>query len=158
MKKVILSLAISIFTLAGINAQENKDVQSTTTVKKVTQKGTDVKTQVIAETKTDKEIIQVEGNDKQDQTSDVIKNKNIDSKVISDDVSVDVANQQQVISIKQQQDAELARKIADQKAEAAAKAEKERQAKLMQQQQELEARRAALTKRPEGMAKLRKDK
>ena len=62
-----------------------------------------------------------------------------------------------MISIKQQQQAELAKKIADQKAEAAAKAEKERQAKLLQQQKELEARRAALTKRPEGMAKLKKD-
>ena len=157
MKKIILSLAIAILTLTGINAQENKDVQSTTTVKKVTQKGTDVKTKIIAETETDKETIKVEGNEKQDQAADVIKDKNIDSKVVADDVTVDVANQQQMISIKQQQQAELAKKIADQKAEAAAKAEKEGQAKLLQQQKELEARRAALTKRPEGMAKLKKD-
>lgn len=157
MKKVLLSVAFAIFLITGINAQENKDVQSTTTVKKVTQKGTDVKTKVTAKTETEKEIIKVEGNDKVDQASDVVKKKDIDSKVVADNVSVDVANQQQIMSIKQQQQAELARKIADQKAQAEAQAEKERQAKILAQQKELEARRAALTKRPEGMAKLKKD-
>jgi hypothetical protein len=157
MKKVILSLTLAVFTITGILAQENKDVQSTTTVKKVTQKGTDVKTKVIAETETDKEILKVEGNEKQDQAADVIKKKDIDSKVVADDVSIDVANQQQMMAIKQRQEAELAQKIAAQKAEAAAQAERERQAKSFERQKELEARRAALTNRPEGMAKLKKD-
>ena len=39
----------------------------------------------------------------------------------------------------------------------AAEPEKERQAKLAQQEAELAARRAELMKRPEGMAKLKKD-
>lgn len=157
MKKVILSLAFAIFVITGMTAQENKDVQSTTTVKKVTKKGTDVKTKVVSKTETKKEILKVEGNEKLDQAADVVKKKDIDSKVVSDDVSVDVVNQQQMISIKQQQQAELARKIADQKAKAEAQAQNERQAKLLEQQKELEARRAALTKRPEGMAKLKKN-
>lgn len=157
MKKVILSLAVAILTLTGVNAQENTDVQSTTTVKKVTQKGTDVKTKVVAETETDKEIIKVEDNNQQDQASKVVTKKDVDSKVVADDVSIDAANQQGQIAIKQRQEAELAKNIAQQKEMAAAEAEKERQAKLMQQQKELEARRAALTKRPEGMAKLKKD-
>jgi len=157
MKKVILSSAIAILTITGVFAQENTDVQSTTTVKKVTQKGTDVKTKVVAETETDKEIIKVEDNDKQDQASKVITKRDVDSKVVADDVSIDAANQQGQIAIKQRQEAELAKNIAAQKEKAAAEAEKQRQAKLMQQQKELEARRAALTKRPEGMAKLKKD-
>tara|TARA_R110002012_G_scaffold9062_3_gene41640 strand:- start:684 stop:1157 length:474 start_codon:yes stop_codon:yes gene_type:complete len=157
MKKVILSLGVAIFAITGINAQENTDVQSTTTVKKVTQKGTDVKTKVVAETETDKEIIKVEGNDQQDQSAQVLKKKDVDSKVVADDVSIDAANQEGQIAIKKRQEADLAKNIAEQKAKAAAEAEKQRQAKLMQQQKELEARRAELTKRPEGMAKLKKD-
>ncbi|CAM3422520.1 hypothetical protein [Aequorivita lipolytica] len=157
MKKAILSLAVAILTITGINAQDNKDVQSTTTVKKVTQKGTDVKTKVMKETETDSEIIQVEGTEKQDQATKVIKNKDLDSKMVTDDVSIDAANQQGQIAIKQRQEAELAKNIAEQKEKAAAEAKYVRQEKMMQQQKELEARRAELTNRPDGMAKLKKD-
>ena len=134
MKKVILSLAVAVLTITGVFAQENTDVQSTTTVKKVTQKGTDVKTKVVAETETDKEIIKVEDNDKQDQASKVITKRDVDSKVVADDVSIDAANQQGQIAIKQRQEAELAKNIAIQKEKAAAEAEKQRQEKLMQLQ------------------------
>lgn len=157
MKKVILSFAVAILTITGINAQDNKDVQSTTTVKKVTQKGADVKTKVIAETETDKQTIKVEGTMEQDQSTRVIKNTDVDSKLVADNVSIDAVNQSGQIAIKQRQEAELAKNIAEQKAHAAAEAQKLRQARLLQQQNELEARRAALTKRPEGMAKLSKD-
>lgn len=154
MKKVILSFAVAALTITGINAQDNKDVQSTTTVKKVTQKDTDVKTKVMEETETDSQVIQVEGTNKQDQTGKEIKKTDVDSKVVADNISIDAANQSGQIAIKQRQEAELAKNIAEQKAHAAAEAQKERQARLLQQQNDLEARRAALTKRPEGMAKL----
>lgn len=157
MKNLILSTAVAILTITGIQAQENKDVQSTTTVKKVTEKGTDVKTKVVSKTETAKEIVKVKGNNEQDQPAHVIKKKDIDKKVVADDVSIDVANRQNQLAIKQKQEAELARTIAEQKAKAAAEAEKERQEKIRKQQAELEARRAALMKRPEGMAKLKKD-
>ncbi len=157
MKRILMSIAVISLTVLTAQAQENKDVQATSTVKKVTQKDGNVKTHVIKNTNTDVEVIEVEGTTKQDQDSKVITNNIKDSKVVVDDVSLDVANQQKMMAIKEQQEAELARKIAEQKAAEAMKAENARKAILAQQQADLEARRAALMSRPEGMVKLKKD-
>ncbi|MBK5212448.1 MAG: hypothetical protein JJE55_02155 [Flavobacteriaceae bacterium] len=157
MKKLFMVFAVVLFSIAGTQAQENKDVQQETTVKKVIQKDTNVKTQVTKKTNTKKEVVEVEGTLKQDQASTVIKKKNEDTKVVSDDVTLDVANQQKMMALKQQHEADMARKIAEQNAQAAAEAEMERQAKIRQQQADLEARRAALMNRPDGMVKLKKN-
>ncbi len=157
MKRILMSIAIMSLSITAAQAQVNRDKSETTTVKKVTQKDTDVKTKVIKQTDTEDEVLEVEGTAKQDQDSKVISKKSSDTQVVADDVSVDAENQQRMMAIKQQHEAEVARKIAEQKAQAEAEAERERQAKLQQQQAELEARRAELMKRPEGMAKLKKD-
>ncbi len=157
MKRILMSIAIVAFSITAAQAQENKDVQETSTVKKVTQKDVNVKTQVIKDTDTDVEVIEVEGTTKQDQDSKVITNNTKDSKVVADNVSVDAANQQRMMANKQQQEADLARKIADQKASEAMQAENARKAIMAQQQADLEARRAALMHRPDGMARLQKN-
>lgn len=158
MKRILMSIAVLALCAMTAQAQENKDTQKTTTVKKVTQKDTDVKTKVVAETETNREVVKVEGTSKQDQASRVVNDKSKDTAVVKNDVSIDLANQQRMTAIKERQEAELAKNIAQQKERAAMQAEKERQAKLAQQQQELAARKAALETRPEGMAKLDKDK
>lgn len=158
MKNVLMGIAVALFGMNMLQAQENRDVQQETTVKKVTQKGTEVKTKVIKKTNTDKEVLKVEGTDKQDQAAKVLKKKKMDTQVVADEVSVDVANQHRQLAIQQKHEAEMARKIAEQKAEAAAQAERERQAKIKQRQAEMEGRREALMKRPEGMARLKKDR
>ncbi len=157
MKRILISISIVALSITAAQAQVNRDKNETTTVKKVTQKDTDVKTKVIKETNTENEVIEVEGNNMQDQTSKVISNKSANTEVIADDVSVDMANQQGRMDIKDRQEMELQKAIAAQKEKAAMEAEKERQAKLMEQQKALDARRAALMSRPEGMAKLKKD-
>lgn len=153
--KRILSLAIITLFFASAEAQINRDKNETTTLKKVTQKGTEVKTQVIKKTDTENEILKVEGTKEQDQRSKVVSNRSTDQEVVVDDVSVDAANQAKRETLKEQYNAKLAASIAAQKERAAQEAEAKRQAQLKQQKQELEARRAALTKRPEGMARLR---
>ena len=153
--KRILSLAIITLFFASAEAQINRDKNETTTLKKVTQKGTEVKTQVIKKTDTENEILKVEGTKEQDQRSKVVSNRSTDQEVVVDDVSIDAVNQAKRETLKEQYNAKLAASIAAQKERAAQEAEAKRQAQLKQQKQELEARRAALTKRPEGMARLR---
>lgn len=156
MKKLVLMCAASALMIVGVHAQENKTVEKETTVKKVRVSDTKVETKVVAETETESGVIKVEGTSKQDQESQEIKMKDKDIKVLSDDVSIDERNRMKMEAIKKKQQMELEASIAAQKAEI----EKERRAleeKKKQMMKDLEARRASLTARPKGMAKLQRD-
>jgi hypothetical protein len=156
MKNIVLMCAASVLMVIGVNAQENKTVEKATTVKKVRVSDTKVETKIVAETDTESGVIQVEGTNVQDQSSTEIKMKEKDVQVLADNVSIDEKNRMRMEAIKKKQQMELEASIAAQKAEV----EKEQQAleaKKMQMMKELEVRRAALTARPKGMAKLQRD-
>ncbi|MFC7357291.1 hypothetical protein ACFQO1_06305 [Jejudonia soesokkakensis] len=156
MKKIVITCLASVLVMMGVHAQENKTVEKETTVKKVRVSDTKVETKVVAETETESGVIKVEGTSKQDQGSQEIKMKDKDIKVLSDDISIDERNRMRMEAIKQKQQMELQASIAAQKA----LVEKERkmlEEKKMQMMKDLEARRAALTARPKGMAKLQRD-
>lgn len=157
MKPIFITLTLVSLTFSAVNAQVNRDKNETTTIKKVTQKGTEVNTKVIKETDTENEILKVEGTNKQDQSAEVVRNRSTDTQLVADEISVDAANEAKRQAIKEKQEAQLAASIEAQYERAAAEAEQRRQEMAIKQRQELEARRAQLTKRPDGMAKLRKD-
>ncbi len=153
MKRLFICITVIILAALTAQGQENKDVQRTTTVKKVTQKDTHVKTQVVKKTDTDKEILKVEGSTKQDQDAKVITKKSSQTKMVGDENVLDESNQAQIEALKQKQQAELQASIAHERAAAAKRAEEIRKEKEAEKQRELEERRAKLTHRPSGMAK-----
>lgn len=156
MKTLLLTIAIVAGTVTAVQAQVNTDVKEVTTTQKVVEKGTDVKTKVVKKTETEKEILEVEGNDQQDQNAKIVKQKSDDLQVIEDNVSIDAENSDKRQQNMQQQQMNLQASIKAEKD----KAEKERQMLLEKKaamQRELEERRAALEARPKGMAKLKKD-
>ena len=156
MKKLILTITAIAFGLTVSQAQINREVDKTTTTLKVTEKGTEVKTKVVESSETKSNVLQVEGNLKQDQATKVITNTSSDMQVVKDDVSVDGANNQLRIDNMKRQQMELENsKQAEMK-----KAEMKKQqleAEALQRQTEMEVRRAALETRPKGMVKLKKD-
>jgi len=139
-----------------MQAQVNTDVNEKTTTKRVTEKGTTVKTKIVKETKTAKDVIKVEGNEKQDQESMRITNVDENNEVIEDVEMVDPENSAGMMAIEKKKEMQLQESIQMQ----LEKAEKEKQMlmeKKMQMEKEMMERRQALQKRPDGMAKLNKD-
>ncbi len=157
MKKILMSFAVMIFTITGIQAQESKTVKEESTIKRVvTKEGSDVKIKEIKSTLTETGEVIVAGNDETNQEFSETTSQDSNEKVV-DEINIDKKNKAMVAIKKEQQQMQLESSIKAQKEAAAAAAEKIRQEKLQQQQKELEARRAALTKRPDGMAKLKKE-
>lgn len=156
MKKLILTITAIAFGLTVSQAQVNRDINKTTTTQKVVEKDTDVKTKIVQGTEVERKVLQVEGNQKEDQATKVITNTSSDVEVLKNDVSVDAANNaKRIANIKRQQQELEASKMAQmEKAEMKKKALAEEK---MQRQQEMEARRASLESRPKGMAKLKRD-
>ncbi|WP_347372635.1 hypothetical protein [Aequorivita sp. Q41] len=157
MKKILMSFAVMIFTITGFQAQESKTVKEESTIKRVvTKEGSDVKIKEIKSTLTETGEVIVAGNDETNQEFSETTSQDSNEKVV-DEINIDKKNKAMVAIKKEQQQMQLESSIKAQKEAAAAAAEKIRQEKLQQQQKELEARRAALTKRPDGMAKLKKE-
>ena len=157
MKKVIMSCAVAILTVAGFQAQENKTVKEESTVKRVvTKEGSDVKIKEIKNTDTESGAVIVEDNDKTNQEFSETTRKDSDNKVVVDDVVVDKQNEAMIAEKKAQQKAQLEASKREQ-AEMAAKKKMEYEAKQAQMQKELAERKAQLESRPKGMAKLKKD-
>lgn len=155
MKKLILTTFALVLALSA-QAQVNTDVNKTTTTQRVVEKDTDVKTKIVQGTEVEMNVLQVEGNQKEDQATKVVTNSTSAVEVVKDDVSIDAANNQKRIDNmkRQQMELEASKQAALQKAEMK-KQQLEAQAK--QRQAEMEARRAALETRPKGMARLKRD-
>ncbi len=157
MKKVILSLAVAILTVAGTQAQENKTVKEESTVKRVvTKEGSEVKVQEIKNTDTESGAVIVKDDNQTNQEFREATNRNTDQKVVVDEVNVDQANEAMIEAKKAQLEAQLEASKREQ-AELAAKRKMEFEAKKAQMEKDLAERRAQLEARPKGMAKLQKD-
>ncbi len=156
MKKLILTITVIAFGTNVALAQVNTDVNKTTTTQRVVEKDTNVKTKIVQGTETDMNVLQVEGNQKEDQATKVVTKSSSAVEVVKDDVSVDATNnQKRVDNMKRQQmELEASKQAAFQKAEMK---KQQLEAKAQQRQADMEARRAALENRPKGMAKLKKD-
>jgi hypothetical protein len=156
MKLITIVCAVLFLGISTMSAQENKDVDQKTTIKKVVTKDTTVQTKVTKETDTEVGVVVVEGNEKEDQNRNVVTRKVDDKQVVVDNVSEDADNKamQEEIARKKKLELEASIKAEKEKAEkekAALEAIKEAQLK------EMEANRQRLQHRPKGMAKLQKD-
>jgi len=156
MKQIASILAISLFSVGSIIAQESRDVQETTTVKKVTMRNNEkVTTQVIKETDADMEVVKVDGSDEVNQNVTIVT-ENLDSKKKVIDSNTDNTANKALVAKKQA--------LRKKEMEASKLAEKEKAAKeklLLEQnkaklQAEVDARKKSLESRPKGMRKLKK--
>ncbi|MAN59148.1 MAG: hypothetical protein CMC08_04850 [Flavobacteriaceae bacterium] len=156
MKSIILSTVASLLITVGATAQVKEDVQQETTTKKVVVKDTRVDTKVVQEVKKNKELVMVEGNEKEDQDKKVTTIAADEVNVVTDEQSMDAENTVKVQKNVAAKNAQLEASIEAQRAEA----KKERlafDAKKRAMDQELAERRKQLEKRPKGMVKLKKD-
>ncbi len=157
MKTTINLIAVALLATVTMSAQVQKDVQKKTTTKKV--RVTDdnqITTKVIEDTDAEIDVIEVEGNDELNQQAKVIKKDDKTSAVVAND-NVENSKNKMMVAQKQkakQMELEKSKKMMMEKAEqermALEKMKKERMA-------ELERRRKELMERPKGMAKLKKD-
>ncbi|HIB48033.1 MAG TPA: hypothetical protein EYN07_05515 [Flavobacteriaceae bacterium] len=157
MKTTINLIAVALLATVTMSAQVQKDVQKKTTTKKV--RVTDdnqITTKVIEDTDAEIDVIEVEGNDELNQQAKVIKKDDKTSAVVANE-NVENSKNKMMVAQKQkaqQMELEQSKKMMMEKAEqermALEKMKKERMA-------ELERRRKELMERPKGMAKLKKD-
>jgi len=151
---ILCVLAMGTFTM---QAQENKDIQQKTIVKKVTMTDNDkVVTKVVEETKADIDVIEVEENGAVNQEAKVITKNADKTAVVAEDNEENTTNKAMVAVKKKtlENDLEASKKAEFEKAEA-------EKAALAAKKKELEAQmlenRKKLESRPNGMAKLKKD-
>lgn len=157
MKKLIMSLAVALVTIAGIQAQENKTIKEESTTKRViTKEGSDVKVKEVRTTDTQSGAVIVKDNNKTNQEFSETSKNNTDEKVLVNDVNIDAQNEAMIAEQKARQQAQL-EASKKQQAEIAAKKKMEYEQKQAQMQKELAERRAQLESRPKGMSKLKKD-
>jgi len=156
MKNLIMTIAAIALTAFTVQAQVNTDVNEKTTVKKVTEKGTTVKTKVTKNTKTAKDVLKVEGDDKQDQKAMRITDLDENNEVIENAEMIDPENSARMMANEKRKEMQLQESI-DMQMEAAKKEKQMLMDKKMQMEQEMMERRNMLMKRPEGMSKLNKD-
>ncbi|MCW8980552.1 MAG: hypothetical protein OQJ83_04125 [Altibacter sp.] len=151
---ILCLLAMGTFTM---QAQENKDIQQKTIVKKVTMTDNDkVVTKVVEETKADIDVIEVEENGAVNQEAKVIT-KNADKTAVVAEANEENTTNKAMVAVKKktlENDLEASKKAEFEKAEA-------EKAALAAKKKELEAQmlenRKKLESRPKGMAKLKKD-
>jgi len=157
MKKLMMSLAVAVFSIAGIQAQVNKSVKEESTTKRViTRDGSDVKIMETKNIDTESGALIIEDNNKIDRNFSEVTTKDSDKKVLVDDEFTDAENEAMIAEKKAQQQAQLEASKKEQEA-LAAKKKLEYDAKQAQMQKELAERRAQLESRPKGMSKLKKD-
>ena len=156
--KTILGILTLAFLIAGsVQAQTQKDVQKKTTTKTVrVTDDSQITTKTIEDTDEEIDVIEVKGTDDLNQKASVVKKNADTSKLVGDTNTENSENKKMVATKKEVQLMELE---ASKKAmELQAQKEKlllEQKKKAMME--ELAKRRAALMKRPKGMAKLQKD-
>lgn len=76
MKKLMMSLAVALVTIAGIQAQENKTIKEESTTKRViTKEGSDVKVKEVRTTDTQSGAVIVKDNNKTNQEFSEISKK-----------------------------------------------------------------------------------
>merc|ERR1712190_402235 len=92
MKSIILSTVASLLITVGATAQVKEDVQQETTTKKVVVKDTRVDTKVVQEVKKNKELVMVEGNEKEDQDKKVTTIAADEVNVVTGEQSMDAEN------------------------------------------------------------------
>jgi len=157
MKKLITLTLVLFGCLTIVQAQENKTIKETTTVKKVvTKAGDKVQVKEIKETDTEKGAIVVENNDEEEQNSALEFKKDVDTAVVKDATKTNEENKALVAQQKKEQEMALQKSIEEQEL----KAEEER--KIIEQQRQerlkmLEERKKALEKRSKGIVKLKKN-
>ena len=152
-----MSLAVAVFSIAGIQAQVNKSVKEESTTKRViTRDGSDVKIKETKNIDTESGALIIEDNNKIDRNFSEVTTKDSDKKVLVDDEFTDAENEAMIAEKKAQQQAQLEASKKEQEA-LAAKKKLEYDAKQAQMQKELAERRAQLESRPKGMSKLKKD-
>ncbi|QIE58570.1 hypothetical protein G5B37_03045 [Rasiella rasia] len=157
MKNTISIIAIAMIASMSMNAQVQKDVQKKTTVKTV--RVTDnnmISTKIIEDTDAEIDVIEVEGTDDLNQKAKVLKKDADKTEVIGGGDVENAKNKMMVANKKelQQKELEMSKKAMDLKAKKEKMALEQKKKEMMA---DLEKRRAALTKRPKGMAKLKKD-
>ncbi|MEH6763189.1 hypothetical protein [Aequorivita antarctica] len=157
MKKLMMSLAVAVLSIAGIQAQVNKSIKEESTTKRViTRDGSDVKVMETKDIDTESGALIIEDSNKIDRNFSEVTKEDSDKKVLVDEVYVDAQNEAMIAEKKKQQQAQLEASKKEQ-AEIAAKKKMEYEAKQAQMQKELAERRAQLESRPKGMSKLKKD-
>ena len=157
MKKLIMSLAIAFFAIAGIQAQENKTVKKESTVKRVvTKEGSNVNVKELKSTDTESGAVIIEGSNKTNQEFNENTRKDQANEVMVDEIEIDQDN---VSSIKRQKEAqsdELKSSIKKQGQMADRKKQEFMEIEL-RMKKELAERQASLEARPKGMNKLKKN-
>lgn len=157
MKKALMSLAVAILTIAGIQAQENKTLKEESTIKRVvTKKGSDVEIKEIKDIDTESGAVIVKDDNKTNQEFSETTKKNRDNKVLTDQVNIDPANKALIAENVRDQEAKLEASIKNQE-ELAAKKRRDFEQKQAQMQKDMAERRAALEARPKRMSRLKND-
>ncbi|WP_271392977.1 hypothetical protein [Aequorivita sinensis] len=156
MKNAVMSLALAILTLAGVQAQENKTVKQESTIKRVvTKKGSEVEVKEVKETDTESGAVIVSDDNQTNQEFRIESKKNRDNKLLTDELSTDEKNELLILENKRKQEEKLEASIRRQK-ELAAQKRKELEQIQLQKEKELAERRAKLEARPKRMSKLKK--
>lgn len=156
MKNAVMSLALAILTLAGVQAQENKTVKQESTIKRVvTKKGSEVEVKEVKETDTESGAVIVSDDNQTNQEFRIESKKNRDNKLLTDELSTDEKNELLILENKRKQEEKLEASIIQQK-ELAAQKRKELEQIQLQKEKELAERRAKLEARPKRMSKLKK--
>ncbi|MBB6681098.1 hypothetical protein H4O20_06545 [Aequorivita sp. 609] len=156
MKNAVMSLALAILTLAGVQAQENKTVKQESTIKRVvTKKGSEVEVKEVKETDTESGAVIVSDDNQTNQEFRIESKKNRDNKLLTDELSTDEKNELLILENKRKQEEKLEASIRQQK-ELAAQKRKELEQIQLQKEKELAERRAKLEARPKRMSKLKK--
>ncbi|MEM0518791.1 hypothetical protein [Aequorivita flava] len=157
MKRIVMSIAVAVFTFSALQAQENKTVREESTVKRViTKEGSDVKIKEVKNTDTESGVVVVKDNNQTNQEFKETTKRDSDKKVLVDEVVVDRENEAMIAAKKAQVQVQLEASKKEQAA-LAAKRKAEFEAKKAKMAQELAERRAQLETRPKGMAKLDND-
>lgn len=90
MKKIAITIGAVLFTLVGVQAQNNRDVKKETTTKKVTTTDTyNTNVQVVEEIDEEVEVLEVPENGMQDQTATKVTNKSDSVNVLTNETKVD---------------------------------------------------------------------
>ncbi|NGX84117.1 hypothetical protein [Aequorivita sp. KMM 9714] len=156
MKNAVMSLALAILTLAGVQAQENKTVKQESTIKRVvTKKGSEVEVKEVKETDTESGAVIVSDDNQTNQEFRIESKKNRDNKLLTDELNTDEKNELLILENKRKQEEKLEASIRQQK-ELAAQKRKEFEQIQLQKEKELAERRAKLEARPKRMSKLKK--
>ncbi|MDN3723643.1 hypothetical protein QRD02_04565 [Aequorivita sp. SDUM287046] len=155
MRKLLMSLVLIGFSYFTMEAQVNKSVkEESTTQRVVIKEGSDIKITETKKTETESGGLIIENNNKIDRNFSEVTRQDTDQKIIVNDEFKDAENETLIEKRRLAQQAELDASKKKQ-AELAAQKKMEYEAKQAQMQKELEERKAALEKRPKGMAKLK---